>query len=350
MKECNEHIKKYLGYKFFKQIDEDHFDIIRITKVHQMLENKVNIQNEESKELRRNVDINNIKDYTPLEPYGVVCFSIVRINDESSPNGYLEDVIVSLYRLLDLKMGNNVPYAICRQGVLDFFYPMIATDKIPQLAGVCVSIDTCPPNINYQELTACDELVDMKMVHFYRDDSLDDILSCIPLSKYDTVLETMYRQHCDTLITNITSFMKESHMGWCKNLKRLLLENNFLADLNTMCSITQVDFNLSDFIVEDEEGDYLTRNVEVFLSQAFKININNTLVIKYGYDIDLADFNHTNYILLKDNTNSLYIIVYKTDGKFFEKDLEKEASRMDVMDRLRLSFFNKYDQNTGSKK
>lgn len=344
----NEQIKKYLGYKFFKQTDENKFDIIRITKIHSILENKINIINDETKELRRNVDINSIIDYTPLEPYGVICFSIVRTHDNSSPNGYVEDVIVSLYRLLDLKLGSNTPYAICRQGIVDFFYPMIANEKIPQLAGVCVSVDTCPPNVNYQELTACDEIVDMKMVHFYRDDSLDDILECIPLSKYDNVLETLYRQHCDTLPTGMITYRKESHMGWCKNLKRLLLENNFIADLNTMCSITQVDFDLSEYIMSDPTGDYLSRSVEVFLSQIFKININNTFVLKYDYDIDFADFNHSNYILLKDNTNTLYIIVYITDNKFFEKELEEESMKLDVSDKLKLSFFNKYGQNTNS--
>ena len=344
MKECNEHIKKYLGYKFFKEVEEDKFDVIRITKIHSMLENKINIQNEDTEEVRRNIDINTITDYTPLEPYGVVCFSIVRSKDESSPNGYMEDVIVSLYKLLDLKLGNNTPYAICRQGVTDFFHTMIASENVPFMAGVSVSIDTCPPNVPYQELTACDEVVDMKMVHFYRDDTLDDILNCIPLSRYDKVLETLYRQHCDTLVSSIVTFGKESHMGWCKNLKRLLIENNFMADFNTMCSITQVDFDLSDYIIENENGDSLSRDVEVFLSKAFQVNIDHTMVIKYDYDIDLADFNHSNYILLKDKTNTLYIIVYMTDGKFFEKELEEEAMKLDVSDKFKLSFFNKYDQ------
>ena len=113
---------------------------------------------------------------------------------------------MSLYKLLDLMLGNNTPYAICRQGVTDFFHTMIASENVPFMAGISVSIDTCPPNVPYQELTACDQAVDMKMVHFYRDDTLDDILNCIPLSRYDKVLETLYRQHCDTLISSIVTF------------------------------------------------------------------------------------------------------------------------------------------------
>ena len=89
-----------------------------------------------------------------------------------------------------------------------------------------------------------------------------------------------------------------------------------------------------------EKVGYLDAN---YFSYVFKVNMNSTMIIKYDYDIDLADFNHTNYILVRDNTQSLYIVVYTVDGEYIEKDLEDESNKMDFSDRYRLAFYNKFN-------
>ena len=134
--------------------------------------------------------------------------------------------------------------------------------------------------------------------------------------------------------------------------KSLLLDNNFVTDLNTMRNITEFDFDMSEDIItvdcKSSDGtpyqkQVLSDQCMMYFSYVFKVNMNQTMVIKYDYDIDLADFNHANYILARDNTQSLYIIVYTTNGEYIEKDLEDESNKMDFSDRYRLAFYNKFN-------
>lgn len=353
MAKTNMAIKKYRGYKFFKELENGEIEIIRLMGIC-LFNDRVHIMNEETKEWKT-VNYYTLKEYTPLEPYGVLGVSVVQCN--MSDKYSMEDVIVTLYKKIELEISKQIttipPFAICRQGVSDFFYNMISKKEDHGIVGVSVTRDNCPSNIPYDMMAACDEVKSFELIHLYRDDTLDTMLLCLgyDLSKCNDTLDKLYKTHCyslpipvveqDTIYKNL-----EEHSGWCKNLRKLLTMNNFIVDFNTMCGITGVDFILEDCLISEGEDKKLNPEVLMFFCKTFHVNAVDTFVIQYGYDIDLADFNNQSYTLLKDVKDIIYIVVYTTEGEYLEKDLEEKQIQMDVTDRLRLSYYDKYSGQT----
>ena len=97
----------------------------------------------------------------------------------------MEDVMVMAYKLLNLKLGDQAPYLICRQSVNDFFGDLLKQNPLKNsMVGICCSQENCPTNVNFQALSACDEVGICDLVHIYKDDNLDTILQCEPNIKY----------------------------------------------------------------------------------------------------------------------------------------------------------------------
>lgn len=335
-------INKYLGYKFFKELEDGSFEIIRLTHIYEF-NNKVTVVNEETK-LKKQIVFEALKDYTPLEPFGFVSFSDVSVEDRNGDKQ--KDVIVTLYRLLDVRIGLNEPFAICRQSVTDFFYSTFAQKYDHEMVGISVTRDNCPANIPYHMVAACDEVNKFEIVNFYLEDTVEDILNCIFVKYYDDILTDLFNDH----IKATGKFMmseKSSVDGWCKKLSTLLKDNNFITDMDTIRDIAAVDFNLSDYFeefktIKNEKGYKLNNEVLEFFCNTFKVNAVETSVLKYGHDIDLSEFNNTNYTLIRDNTNTLYIVAYLVDGEYLEKDLQDNSEKKDVTTKLRLAFYDKY--------
>ena len=352
MSKTNKDIRKYLGYKFFKakEDSETEVELIRLINITEF-NDKVTVKDLDTGETRK-VLIDCLKDYVPLEPIGFVNFLKIGMKDENGQ--YDQDVMVTLYRLFDVKMNMNEPYAICRQGVADFFYTMISGDSEKDLAGVSCSREYCPPNVNYFELAMFDKAYNFIPVNFYLDDTIDNLLECIDTSIFDKVLEKEYTIHMTSInpLYNKDNDKRSSHNGWCRTLKTLLIENNFQNDMDTMRNISAVDFKISDHLIEKQvtsEGEELTVNylddkLLKFIATTFKINIkNNALAVKFDVDIDLADFSNNNYVLIRDIDNITYIISYVVEGEYREQELEEESNKLSGTDLLRLQFYNKYN-------
>ena len=337
-------ISKYLGYKFFINKSENEVELLRIIKI-STYNNIVTVRDEDTKSTRE-IKFDDLKSYTPLEPVGFVSFAKVGLYDENKRLNF--DVIVSLYRLLDVKMNINEPYAICRQSINDFFYDYINNNPEVPLAGVSCSRDDCPVNLPYYILAACDEVIDFTMVHFYLDDTVDDLLEFINTSKYDKVLNGLFIDHMRAInpIYNVSGEKRKSHEGWCRDLKTLLLENNFQNDMDTMRNVSSVDFAIDEYldtkVEKDIEVSYLKPELLKFISNTFKINIKpNAIAIKFDVDVDLGEFNNLNYVLIRDNKHNTYIISYVVDGEFRESDLVEEE--LSGLEKMHMRFYNKYD-------
>lgn len=357
MSKSNKVMNKYLGHKFYKQNEDDTFEIIRIIKLGEF-NDKVIIRNEETGNTKT-VTFASLKGYTPLKPTGLVTFSTVKVYDKGEKPPFPNDVVICLYRMIDIQLDQNVPpFAVCRQSITDIFYNLLADKEDHGIVGLSVTRDDCPTNFDYRIMAACDEICHYEMVNLYIDDTLDNILECIDTNIYDSVLFRNFSVHMKLKnpmwMEQTFKKTKEitSDSGWCSDLKSLLLDNNFITDMNTMRNITELDFDISeDFISEhvklqnNDEYDRVSVSEECmkYLSYVFKVNMKTTMVIEYNYDIDLADFNHSNYILLRDKTQKLYIVVYTVDGEYIEKDLEDKSNKMDFSDRYRLDFYNKFN-------
>ena len=337
-------INKYLGYKFFINKSENEVELLRLTKI-STYNNIVTVRDEDTNKTRE-IKFEDLKSYTPLEPTGFVSFSKVGIYDENKRLNF--DVIVSIYRLLDIKLNMNEPYAICRQSINDFFYDYINNNPDRQLVGVSCSRDDCPTNLPYYMLAACDEVTDFVIVNFYLDDTVDDLLEFINTTKFDKVLNALFIDHMRSInpLYNVSGEKRKSHDGWCRDLKTLLMENNFQHDMDTMRNISSVDFAIDDYldikIEKDIEVAYLKPELLKFISNTFRINIKpNAIAIKFGVDVDLGEFNNMNYVLLRDKNHNTYIISYVLDGEFRESELIEEE--LSGVERLRMRFYDKYN-------
>lgn len=331
--------KKYLGYKFFKELDDGSFDIQRVIRVVES-GNKHIVLYDENTKLTKKAKIEDLKEYTPLEPFGLASFNIVTMDSGSES---LKDVMVLIYKKLNLQLGDYEPYAICRQSVVDFFNDILCQNpEENNLVGISISKDNCPTNVEFAMLAACDSVDLCEVINFYRDDNIESLLRCVSEHRYNKVLEKLNKLHC----TNPIDSLKNEKDGWCKDLKTLLTINNFMADFNMLCDITGFDFDLSTELKDREDGvKELSKECLLFFDLTFKVNAVETRVIEYDYSINLADFNNNNYVIIRDINNKLYIVVYLVDGEYLESELEKEANNLSISDKLRLSYYNKYLSN-----
>ena len=334
-------LQKYLGFKFYKEKSNGEFEIIRL-KTANTDGIHATVILEDGKE--KIMDIDTLKKYTPLEPYGLASFSIVKVAD--GEGGYINDVMVMIYRNNDIKfLDDNTPFAICRQSVNDIFAQYIAKDpENCRMVGICINRNDCPANIDYRLYGACDELVRCDIISIYRDDNIESMLKCINTSPFDSLLSKMYNEHIDHDPSKPAARFGNTDNGWCRSLKYLLLTNDFMTDFNLMCDITQFDFDLSNYLIDstDNRPQQLNRVCTLFFQEVFKIKVQETRVIKYDYSVDLAKFNNTNYVLVRDINNQIWIILYLSDGEYLESELEEEINKLSVTDRLRLSYYDKY--------
>lgn len=334
----DKHLKKYLGYKMYKINEDESVDMIRIIRVSEY--NNMITYKDLNTGIETKTNIKSLAGFTPLEPIGVISFAEVGINDK---DGHLnKDVIVSAYRLLDLKMDINSPYCICRQSVNDFFASVMYPDK--GIVGVSVTRENCPVEIDYRLMVSASTLFNYEMVHIYYEDVIDDILECVNTKKYDSVLAGLQKQYIeDAGLLNRDN--KASINGWCNSLKSLLVDNDFINDIDEMRDIQGVDFNIADHLVDNDTttpSKGFDKDTLEFFRVTFKVPVVSTVVIPYKHDIDLAEFNNTNYIKMRDNTDTLYIVVYKNRGQYLEKELEDWNNKKSISDQIKLAFYNKY--------
>jgi hypothetical protein len=345
-------LQAMVGYKLFKETVEDGIDLIRIVHCDKKFKDDtanppyVIIRHEDTGETEK-IKVEDLKGYTPLEPDGLLTFNIVNVYGEDKKIN--KDVVVTASKILNLKIGDNVPYAICRQSITDIFYNMIATTEDHDMVGLAVNQDTCPANFDFHIMLIASDIPYSEHINFYRNDMLLDLLVMVNKSKFDTVLTNLYETHAKTTRDPRLKF-KDKDKGWCKTLRGLLIDNSFQTDIDQMLGITAIDFLLEDYIekkplpgVENETYDSLIPELKKWLSYYIaKDNINDITVLEYDHDIDLADFNNSKYFLLRDKSNKLYLVVYTTEGEYLEQDLYAELSKSDFSTKFRLDFYSKY--------
>ena len=341
-------VTNMLGYKIFKENKDDitMYRIIKIKQYHDGSEPKeITVKDLYTDEVKV-VKLEELKDFIPLQPDGYITFNQVHIHDQ---NEILKDVVITASKILNLKIGDNLPYAICRQSITDIFYNLICQSEENMIVGLSCNQDTCPSNFDFRQLLACDGVDKTQYVNYYRTDTLKDVMPMIKTHGLNEVMEKNYMKHIKASGNTMAAFKNEDK-GWCKDIDTLMRENNFQADIDQMLGITAVGFNLGDCIVkkplpgkEGEEYDSIKDDLKAWLSQIFRVNINTISIVKYGYDIDLADFNNARYFLLRDNTDTLYLLVYTIDADELEIDLINKANELDISTKYILEFNkNKY--------
>lgn len=228
------------------------------------------------------------KEYKMLAPDGAISFSIVSVNNS-------KDVIVALKAFAkneeDFVKDNNLPYAVCRQMVMDVFSANVDTENL--ILGVSMSQDTCPANVDFNLMFACTGLEYTRMVAVYLDDTLDAILNLFDNSMFDKVL-------------NELSSNNPEARGMCTSLANLLTENNFMYDFRKCFKIMELPFaiNLETEGLSPENIDYLSKEL--------KVDILETYVVEYSRTIDTSKFKR-DFILAtcaQESFSKVYIVGY----------------------------------------
>ena len=349
-------LQSMVGYKLFKESeDSDSIEVLRILKVRKGAQDPdtITVMDEATKE-KKIIPTEYIKGFTPLEPDGYFTIAIVTISNEDH-TATSKDVIVTASKILDIKiMHDTFPYAICRQCITDVFNNLLISDTKDMMYGMSINKDDCPAGYDIGLMLACNSIDHSDVFNFYRTDTLDDILSMINLRKYDQVLNTLYMRHCKSKGDPKLQFKKEDE-GWCKDVKTLLHQNTFQTDINEMLGITDLDFDLSKHFVQKplpgKEGQYydvLSDDCKDWLSSIFKVYMDEAAVIRFDNDINLADFNNNEYELLRDSTNTLYLVTYTLAGQYKESDLEEKAKHKDFSSEFKIKFYNKYNRGNNN--
>ena len=329
-----------IGQKLFVENEDKSISMIRIKEVSkdESMIMVVDCANGDISTLNKE----ELHKYTPLIPDGVCMFYIVKMLESETEINY--DVMVTAYRMLNFQMKDTVPYCICRQLATDILGKQYAPDKKP-FAGISINQDSCPKGVDFTEFLTCNEVIYVKMVNFYRNDTIEEILKYVDNEPYNDILKSIFNIHIASEKDPKLSFVSY-HKGFCKTLEKLLQDNNFQADLDSMLSVAGVNFNLMDYTVEkklpDSEETYDSINDELrdWLSNLFKVHIGNTTVIKYDHDIDLKDFNKSRYFFLRDKSKDVYMVVFTLDDEQHIEDF-KELDQS----KFELALYDKYNKN-----
>ena len=340
-----------LGYKLYKEQEDGSMHMVRIislirgNKKDEIKQFKIH---DYGREEDRIVSVESLRGYTPIIPDGILTAAEATVIDNNGKRR--KDVIVTATKYLNLEYRVNVmPYAVCRQSITDVFNNLVVTNPDEEgLVGLAVNQDTCPSNFDFGLMFAADSIGANDFINFYRLDTLEDLYPMMHLDLYNKILRELHQEHVDNCDDPKAMFTHE-HGGWCDNLKLLLEQNNFQADINQMLGITEVGFRIEDFLDEATNGEIVYNvardDFRYWLSYVYKINIKEANVLEFGHDINLADFNNATYFLLRDTDKRLYLIVYTVEGEYLEDDLKAKYNEMDFSTKFKIDFYNKYNRS-----
>lgn len=345
-----------LGQKLFKNMEDDSVHMIRIVGMRKPF--KITAATPDPTEIviydydtqqKRKVRVAELSEYHPLKPDGILTVSAVWVKDETGK--ITKDVIVSATKYLNLELKiSQIPFAACRQSITDIWYNLYINDESQMMVGLAVNQNNCPTNFDYRYMFACDNIEYSDFINFYRTDTLEDLYPMMDINKFNNILADLYKRHVKASKKPELAFRSEDK-GWCKDLKTLLSQNNFQYDINEMLDITAVNFTIADFLEYKESANGKVRypvareDFRYWLSMQYKENISEAAFVEFDHDINLADYQQNRYLLLRDNTNKLYLVVYTIEGQFFEADLIEKSKQMDFSTKFKMDFYNKYNKD-----
>lgn len=258
---------------------------------------------------RRKIEISVLESgYTKLRADGYLSFDIVTVGKN------LKDAMVVISRDKDIQAGAKLPFAVCRQCVVDLFAKQLSPDHV-DYSGISISQDSCPADVEFENYLACNGVVLDETIAYYIGDTLYDILSVMKnTSLFDDALLTLFKEHCLHLARNNKFIAKEYEKkpdadGYCKSLKQLLEMNNFEYDLYRAFDI--IPTNLS----KDHFNETLSTLANKVLSSILCVQIDKSIVIKYDKDINFEEIKRK-YCLVSDNEYNVYVVGYTISGTY----------------------------------
>lgn len=249
------------------------------------------------------------KDYTKLTPNGYMIISVVE--NKMKEDLVQKDVVVALYRYKqsEKEKQGNLPYCVCRQNVVNVFYQYAGSNI--RHCGMSMSVDTCPTNVNYELMIACDNVYSNVAIAVYMDDNIEDILKLFRHKPYDIVLSSGVNNNV------------RGTVGYVSTLKELLTQEEFSKDFYKAFNITEIDFSIE----YNKENLLLKREQTMWFEDYFKIEMFDAFVIPFDYTIRLKDIKKK-YVMVYSNVDKqVYIIIY-TEGKIYNEYVAEEIRQI----------------------
>lgn len=275
---------------WFYKVTDDGVDQIRLERV----KNENCFVFTRNRNYRENIKLTRkeFDEYTMLNPHGYFTASTVTLD-----NG-VKDVICTLHRTKDISDGDSIPYAVCRQSVLDIFANLAKPEEDKNVyIGLSMSKDTCPPDVDYAVMLLAQNVLKSYNMAVYLDDGIADIMHYIPTSFYNEVLMKMPQ-------LEIPESMGHKAVGKCFTLRQLLDYTEFIYDFKSAFATHILDETLN----IDEDGKVDSKSIDL-IEQALGFKLYDAFGIEYGYDID---FNRiaNDYVIVSDKDNKTYVVSY----------------------------------------
>jgi len=278
----------YNGDKFYykhSNKDELNFRVVRIKNENTFncLRNDGNLIKISRQDLEDN--------YIRITPHGTLFISIVDMGDR------LQDVILSLFRMQDFKeKANTEPWCVCRQHISDIFSETMNNNPYLKYSGVSLSHNTIPEGQEFQEVLACNGILDTKKYSVYLDDTMEDILYLV---------DKKYRVRLDDVLGNLYSKMNDDfHTGYNETLVDLIDNNDFVFDYLEAWGIQRVSFKVTEFPTEE-----LLPNHRFEVEGITSCEMLKTYVVPFDYKINISQIKRSHQFIC-DVENKIYIIAY----------------------------------------
>ena len=188
--------------------------------------------------------------WVQLNPDGIMSFSNCICLDNQGEE--VPDVMVRLHKIdKETKVIDPEPYCICRQSVIDIFILLQASKYV---AGMTISKDTCPPELDYTSVLAFKKITHNINVAVYKDDKLADILKCFNNKSFNNRLKL------------IKDRSKMNIEGYQLNLFDLLKENYFMMEFHAAFGVHELLYDgtldIENLDTNKSVTDYIITNLQ----------------------------------------------------------------------------------------
>lgn len=258
-----------------------------------------------------------LDEFIMLEPDGIIVHVVA--SDPIQGN----DTICLLYRMEELNNGNNEPYAVCRQNIIDPFEILMNNDPNKTIVGVSISRDTTPEGFDFKASYMATGIKYQQINFIYKDDSFEDIMSYVNKEIFDKTLK---------IISNILKDDKDSNMKFvgCNNTyKELLIENDFMYDFRRAFNIVRFKFAIDKSIDRWTENDIYKISKEEIknIESITKHIVIEPILIKYDKTVDLSEIKRS-YIVFEDSNKEIYVISYDK-GNYINREYDSLSDQRD---------------------
>lgn len=256
-------------------------------------------------------------EYVMLNPHGYFTAATVKLDSG------LRDVICTLHRTKDINDGDSVPYAVCRQSVLDIFANLAKAENDKNVyISLSLSKDTCPPDVDFMVMLLAQDTLFTSSVAVYLDDDISDILHYIPMTNFNEVLTNMPQLEINPSEGYVS-------VGHCPTLRVLLDYTEFLYDFKSAFGVNILDTDLG----LNEDGTMDQESIDA-IQNALGFTLFDPFGIEYGYDIDFNTIAN-DYVIVSDKSKKTYVVSYVKGEDIDKITRNKIQSRMEYIASLK---------------